>query len=100
MDSDSNTIMHGHIRTNEGISYCIEVQADLHQYWHDVQTAFSKINKMVKLHDCIPYGSRVLASDQPNHTRIVHLSHDTTKRVFGSFRPGQHKPACAATEAS
>ena len=29
-----------------------------------------------------------------------HLSHDTTKRVLGSFRPARHKPACAATEAS
>ena len=30
----------------------------------------------------------------------IHLSHDTTKRVFESFRPARHKPACATTEAS
>ena len=27
------------------------------------------------------------------------MSHDTTKRVFGSFRPGHTQTACAATEA-
>ena len=32
-------------------------------------------------------------------SQAIYWSHDTTKRVFGSFRPGQ-KPACAATEPS
>ena len=50
---------------------------------------------------CIREFSFIVSHKIKRFLREIEMSHNMTKRVFGSFRPGaRHKPTCVATEAS